>query len=120
FAPTEEARGNLAAEPAVGGAVIVTGNSGIDALLAMRSLAAGATLHDGGRRLILATCHRHENIGDGIAAIGAALRRIAERPDVRVVLPLHPNPAVRSGLRAALAGSPVELIHPLPYPEMVR
>ena len=120
FAPTEQARRNLAAEPDVGGAVFVTGNSGIDALLAMRPRAATATLHDPGRRLILVTCHRHENIGDGIAAIGTALRRIAARPDVRVVLPLHPNPRVRAGLRAALAGSAVELIDPLPYRDMVR
>lgn len=120
FAPTEQARRNLAADPAVDGTVIVTGNSGIDALLAMRARTAAATLHEPGRRLILATCHRRENIGDGIAGIGAALRRIAARPGVRVVLPLHPNPRVREGLRAALAGSTVELIDPLPYRDMVR
>lgn len=120
LAPTEQARRNLVAEPAVGGHIVVTGNSGIDALLAMRRRASGTTFHEPGRRLILVTCHRHENIGDGIATIALALRRIAGRPDVRVVLPLHPNPAVRSGLRAALAGSPVELIAPLPYPDMVR
>ena len=119
FAPTAQARRNLAAE-SVRGRVIVTGNSGIDALLAVRGATAGTTLHEGGRRLILATCHRRENIGAGIAAICAALRRIAERPDVRIVLPLHPNPQVREGIRDALAGAAVELIEPLPYPDMVR
>jgi UDP-N-acetylglucosamine 2-epimerase len=34
FAPTERAAANLLAEPAVRGQVLVTGNTGIDALLA--------------------------------------------------------------------------------------
>lgn len=121
FAPTEQALRNLRAERDVRGRTIVTGNSGIDALLTMRHQAygAGRTLHDGGRRLILVTCHRRENIGDGIAGICEALRRIAARPDVRILLPLHPNPEVRSGVRAALSGTDIQLIDALPYPEMV-
>lgn len=120
FAPTGQARLNLAAER-IDGRVIVTGNSGIDALLEMRRELGqgGATLHDGGRRLILVTCHRRENIGAGITHICAALRRIAARPDVRIVLPIHPNPAVGSAVRGALADTPVELVDPLPYPLMV-
>ncbi|PTD26318.1 UDP-N-acetylglucosamine 2-epimerase (non-hydrolyzing) [Sphingomonas fennica] len=121
FAPTATARANLEAEPAVTGRIHVTGNTGIDALLWMRGMAAGHRLHDGGRRLVLVTCHRRENIGAGIAGICEALRRLARRPDVRIVLPLHPNPSVRAGIREALAGiANIELLDPLDYPTMVR
>lgn len=118
FAPTEDARRNLLAEAAVGGAIHVTGNTGIDALLAMRARLAPSPPRDG-RKLILVTCHRRENIGAGIAGICDALHRLAERGDVRIMLPVHPNPAVRAGVEMALAGTSVELVAPLGYPEMV-
>jgi UDP-N-acetylglucosamine 2-epimerase (non-hydrolysing) len=118
FAPTERSRANLAAEPAVTGQVHVTGNSGIDALLWMQ--ARTDTLPTEGERLIVVTCHRRENIGAPIARIADALRTLADRPDVRIVLPLHDNPAVRKGIVDALGGVPgVALIEPLPYPDMV-
>lgn len=118
FAPTERSRDNLAAEHAVTGRVSVTGNSGIDALLWMH--ARTDTLPTEGERLIVVTCHRRENIGEPMARIAGALAALAERPDVRIVLPLHDNPAVRASLVQALAGIPgIALIEPLPYPEMV-
>ncbi|XHS00021.1 UDP-N-acetyl glucosamine 2-epimerase [Sphingomonas sp. DBB INV C78] len=120
FAPTGDAAANLAAELTVTGEVIVTGNTGIDALLTMRRLAKGWTLHDAAVRQILVTCHRRENIGRGIASICAALRHLAQRPDVRILVPLHPNPEVRRGLVEALEGiDRIELIPPLDYPSMV-
>lgn len=118
FAPTEDARRNLLAEPAVTGAIHVTGNTGIDALVAMRARIAVPPQEDG-RKLILVTCHRRENIGPGIAGICDALHSLARRGDVRIVLPVHPNPAVRAGVESALAGTSVELVPPLGYPEMV-
>ena len=120
FAPSAAARANLAAEPAVRGRVIVTGNSGIDALLRMRGI-VGAPRPDPKRKLILVTCHRRENIGMGIAGICAALRLLARRPDVRIVFPVHPNPRVRAGVEQAIAATPgITLAPPLAYPEMVR
>ncbi|MGH6782783.1 MAG: non-hydrolyzing UDP-N-acetylglucosamine 2-epimerase [Sphingomonadaceae bacterium] len=121
FAPTGQAATNLAAEPAVTGRVVVTGNTGIDALLTMRRLTNGWTLQDSAVRTILVTCHRRENIGAGIASVCAALRRLAERPDVRIVLPMHPNPAVRAAVEGALGGVPRIELHPsFDYPTMVR
>jgi UDP-N-acetylglucosamine 2-epimerase (non-hydrolysing) len=118
FAPTERSRANLAAEPAVTGRVHVTGNSGIDALLWMQ--ARTDALPTEGERLIVVTCHRRENIGVPIARIANALRALADRPDVRIVLPLHDNPDVRNGIVDALGGLPgIALVEPLPYPEMV-
>ena len=121
FAPTDDARRNLITESSAAGRIIVTGNTGIDALLAMRESARNWRLHDGGTRLILVTCHRRENIGAGIASICAALRQLAERRDVQIVLPVHPNPDVRAGVEQALAGiQRIQLLPALSYPEMVR
>ncbi len=56
-----------------------------------------------------------------MARLAEALAAIAARPDVLLVLPLHPNPAAAEPLAARLAGLPrVRLLPPLPYPAMVR
>ncbi|MET0269106.1 MAG: UDP-N-acetylglucosamine 2-epimerase (non-hydrolyzing) [Sphingomonas sp.] len=125
FAPTPAAIANLRAEADVRGAAILTGNTGIDALLAMRARVAppvdalAAARH--APRLILVTAHRRENIGDGLAGICAAVRRLAARGDVRLVVPVHPNPAVKAQVTAALADvAGVALVPTLDYPAMVR
>lgn len=118
FAPTALSAQNLRAEPAVRGHVTITGNTGIDALLAMRDRLPTATPTD--RRLILATCHRRENMGSPLDRICDALLRLAARGDVVIRLPVHPNPAIRCPVLGRLGGVPgIELIDPLGYPEMV-
>jgi UDP-N-acetylglucosamine 2-epimerase (non-hydrolysing) len=106
FAPTPEAAANLAFEAdVVRGQCHVTGNTGIDALLAMKARLplAGQT---SGKALILLTCHRRENIGAGIEAICAAALRLADRGDVDILCPVHPNPAVGETVRRMLGGHP--------------
>ncbi len=47
-------------------------------------------------RIVLVTAHRRENWGAGLQGIAEGVARFARaHPDVRVVLPLHPNPRVR-------------------------
>jgi UDP-N-acetylglucosamine 2-epimerase (non-hydrolysing) len=54
-------------------------------------------------------------------AIAAAVRRIAERPDIAVIFPVHLNPNVRAVMHGALAGlDNVALIEPLDYPHFAR
>lgn len=124
FAPTEGAAANLAAEAARGARVLVTGNTGVDALLRMRERVADDPLPvplPAGARLVVATLHRRESFGPRMAGLAEALAAIAARPDVLLVLPLHPNPAAAEPLAARLAGLPrVRLLPPLPYPAMVR
>lgn len=122
FAPTREAADNLAAER-VPGRILVTGNSGIDALRltlarlrdpALRS-AAEASLPplDPERRLVLVTAHRRESFGAPFRRICGALARIAARGDSEIVWPLHPNPKL-AGPASRLAGSPqIHLVPPL-------
>lgn len=123
FAPTEAAADNLRRERPVKGRILVTGNSGIDALLETRARIAARTPLPAadGRRLILATCHRRENQGAPARAVCAALKRAVLELPVRVAAPLHLNPRVRGAIERALAGvENVQLLEPLDYEPMVR
>jgi len=131
FAPTETSAAALARENVAPERIHVTGNTVIDALHWVRveiarkpALAAG--LDDlaacfAGKRIIGVTSHRRENFGGGLEAIAEAVRRIAQRPEVAVIFPVHPNPNVRKVMDAALAGlSNVAMIEPLDYPHFAR
>ena len=131
FAPTETSAAALRAENVDASRVHVTGNTVIDALewvtariAAHPELAAGlATLEArfAGKRIIGVTSHRRENFGGGLEAIAEAVRRIAARPDVAIVFPVHPNPNVRAVMDGALAGlDNVAMIEPLDYPHFAR
>lgn len=131
FAPTQAAADALIAENRDPATVHVTGNTVIDALLATKarldgnpSLASGLDAiaeRFAGKRIVAVTSHRRENFGGGMTNIAQALRAIAQRPDVAVVFPVHPNPNVRSVMDAELAGlANVALIDPLDYPHFVR
>lgn len=131
FAPTDAAAAALMAENVPSSTIYITGNTVIDALLATRArieaepaLAAGLDLlavRFAGKRIIAVTSHRRENFGEGMASIGRAIARIATRPDVAVIFPVHPNPNVRPVMEAMLGALPnVALIDPLDYPHFVR
>lgn len=116
FAPSAGAAANLRGLP---GRAIVTGNTGIDALMWMRARSP-LTLHDSAVKHILVTCHRREAI-PRLPAVQQALLRLAERPDVRLHLPVHPNPAIAPAMRAALHHHPRIMIEDaLPYSALVR
>lgn len=127
FAPTERSRQNLLAENTHAGSVHVTGNTVIDALLAIvaridadpaleGSLASRFPFLDPSKRLILITGHRRENFGKGFEDICHAIREIALRGDTQVVYPVHLNPNVQEPVKRILSGTDnVHLIEPLDY-----
>jgi UDP-N-acetylglucosamine 2-epimerase (non-hydrolysing) len=123
FAPTCGAQSNLLAEGVPAERIHVTGNTGIDAVLYVRdALESGALpahhwpFLDPVRRLIVVTSHRRENFGDGFTREMRALGRLAERPDVQIVYPVHRNPHVLGPAHEMLADCPnIHLIEPLPY-----
>ncbi|TIX49188.1 non-hydrolyzing UDP-N-acetylglucosamine 2-epimerase [Alteraurantiacibacter aquimixticola] len=130
-APTVTAREALLAENTDPGTVHVTGNTVIDALQwisarieAQPELAGGlAELEKrfAGKRIIGVTTHRRENFGEGMQAIAAAIRRLAARPEVAVIFPVHLNPNVRAVMEQELAGvEDVAMIEPLDYPHFAR
>jgi UDP-N-acetylglucosamine 2-epimerase (non-hydrolysing) len=123
FAATERARCNLLRENVPAEAIHVTGNSGIDAVQHVRDrLISGEfaggdwSFLDPDRRLIVVTAHRRESFGAGFENICRALRKIADRPDVEIVYPVHKNPKVGAPVYRHLAGvSNIHLIEPLDY-----
>jgi UDP-N-acetylglucosamine 2-epimerase (non-hydrolysing) len=130
FAPTPRARDNLLREGVDQARIAVTGNTGIDALLWVSErletrpeLRARADSILGGRfadrRLILITGHRRESFGGGLERIAAAIARIAARPDVAIVFPVHPNPKVRRATDLLRRQENILLIEPVDYPELV-
>jgi UDP-N-acetylglucosamine 2-epimerase (non-hydrolysing) len=128
LAPTPAAACHLAAEGIAGDRVIVTGNTVVDAIehVAGRNLPYDDPRLDeieaSGRRLVLVTVHRRESWGEPIRRVLGAVRRLVEEfPDIAVVLPAHPNPAVREDVETALDGvDRVVVCDPLPYGALAR
>ncbi len=121
FAPTSIARDNLLREGIAPSAVHVTGNTVVDALLhAKDRVDLQQWAPPAGRRQLVVTVHRRENHGERLAAICGAVRELADRPDVHVVLPVHPHPVVRETVFRLLGDHPhVQLTAPLDYPDML-
>ena len=117
FAPTEQAKANLLRENKRPETIFVTGNTAIDALkTTVRADYQSPELDWAkGSRLILLTAHRRENLGEPMRAIFRAVRRIAdETPDVKVLYPVHMNPAIRAMAKEILGGDErIRLIAPL-------
>ncbi|MBE6666722.1 MAG: UDP-N-acetylglucosamine 2-epimerase (non-hydrolyzing) [Ruminococcaceae bacterium] len=107
FAPTERAESNLLSEGIDRNDISVTGNTVIDAL---RTTVSGeysrpALRPARGERVILLTAHRRENCGEAMRGIFAAVRRVAEERDgVKIIYPMHPNPAIRKVAENMLGG----------------
>ena len=125
FAPTSRARNNLLREGVAEDDILVTGNTGIDALrwiLEHRQAdfsaclpPAAATAVQG--RFLLLTTHRRESFGGPMLEALAAIRDVCEAtPGLSVIFPVHPNPNVREQVRQVLANvGQVHLIDPLDY-----
>ena len=111
FAPTELNAANLRRER-LAGSIFVTGNSGIDAVVAMQQRPRPALTTAQLKPKLLVTCHRRESWGMGLAGIAGALRSIAEQEIATVDLLLHPNPATAAHLRALLLGCDGVALHP--------
>lgn len=113
FAPTETAKRNLLAEGLPEDRVFVVGNTEIDAL---RYTVKDEFDHEvlraaAGRKLILMTAHRRENLGEPMRAMFRGVRRVAmERPDVFFCYPMHKNPLVRDAAGEVLPDIPNVLL----------
>ena len=98
FAPTEQAKNKLLKEGKAPEKIFVTGNTAIDAL---KSTVVAEYHHPeldwvGDKKLLLMTAHRRENLGDPMRQMFRAILRIVEEhEDVKVIYPIHMNPAVR-------------------------
>jgi len=126
FAATPWAAANLTAEGIPSSRITVTGNTGIDALLYVRDALesgrfnASSSRLPPGKKIIVVTAHRRESFGAGFEQICEAIGRLAERPDVHVVWPVHLNPEVRRTVFGRLSRCPhIDFLDPLPYVSFV-
>ena len=125
YAPTQKNRENLLRE-GIRENIFVTGNTVIDAF--QYTVSDRYTFHEpslqsldfSGKRVILVTAHRRENMGEPLRQICRAIQRLAEDyPDVLFVYPVHLNPAVRETVFPMLGEQKnVMLINPVDVLDM--
>ena len=119
FAPTETARQALLTERVAPDSIVVTGNTVIDALLQTEGVAPPGL--DQGKKLILMTAHRRENFGPPLERVFTAVREVlANRPDLQLLYPVHPNPNVAAIAHQVFDDIPAAILcDPLPYDHFV-
>ncbi len=123
FAPTQSNYDNLVRENIAPENIYITGNTVIDALL--MTIDKKETFEDAfldsfdfeAYDTLVVTAHRRENLGQPMVNIFKALNRItAENPQVRIIFPIHKNPAVRELADLILKeNEKIFLIEPLDY-----
>ncbi len=99
FAPTRRAAENLLHEGVCSSRVHVTGNTVVDALKYTLKEKYTHPLLEActNKRIIFLTAHRRESQGETMKGMLRAVRRICKSfPDIRVIFPIHPSPAVRA------------------------
>lgn len=118
FAPTETARRNLLQEGKREEDIVVTGNTGIDALFTTvtEDYRSDVTDWAAGSRLIVITAHRRENLGAPMREMFRAIRRILDQfENIKAVYPIHMNPLIREIAKEELEGCEnLRIIDPLP------
>lgn len=118
FAPTSESKENLLKENHPESAIVITGNTAIDALkLTVQSDYYHEVLDqlDPDKKLVLVTMHRRENQGHPMRNVFAALREMVDlHQEIEVVYPVHLSPAVQEAAKDILADHDrIHLIEPL-------
>ncbi len=141
FCPTEVSQSNLLRESVPAASCHVTGNTVIDALLAVRdrlrdagvdgrSVAARVGIPEAfaeryltgsGAPWILVTGHRRESFGGGFERICEAINGITrDHPGVGVLYPVHLNPQVQEPVNRILGGNArVALVPPASYEDFI-
>jgi UDP-N-acetylglucosamine 2-epimerase (non-hydrolysing) len=117
FAPTNQAKENLLKEGKKSESIIVTGNTGIDAL---KYTVCPDYTHEylgwaNGSKLILITAHRRENLGESMKNMFRAIKRVLDEHDgVKAIYPIHLNPTVRKTAAEVLGNyERIKLVEPL-------
>lgn len=123
FAPTAQAQANLLREGIAAQSIHTVGNTIVDAVQLAATMDGArqeaipelqqelAALPDllPGRRLVLVTSHRRENLNGPLASIAAAVRDLLiESPDLLVVWPVHANPQVQEVVHSELGDLPAD------------
>lgn len=117
FSPTEKSKQNLLDENKSPDWISVTGNTAIDALKTTVKDTYSDPLLDSlnGKRLVLMTAHRRENLGQNMQQMFRAIKRLVEaHDDIQVIYPVHLNPVVKQTAEEILGNDErIKLIAPL-------
>lgn len=130
FAPTLKASQNLLSEGVKNTAIIVTGNTVVDALfLTLEKLENGFTNEtiknlkiniNFNKKVILVTGHRRESFGKGFENISNAILELSKNEALEIIYPVHLNPNVQDIVFKMLSGKAnIYLIAPMDYPTFV-
>jgi UDP-N-acetylglucosamine 2-epimerase (non-hydrolysing) len=117
FAPTQKEAMHLYREGITKESVCITGNTVIDAL----KMTIQKNYHHPlleitqGKKIILITAHRRENLGKPMENMFRAIRRLVDiHPEVVALFPTHLNPIIRKKANMLLQNHPrIFLINPL-------
>jgi UDP-N-acetylglucosamine 2-epimerase (non-hydrolysing) len=127
FTPTENSRKNLLEEKVSPERIYLTGNTVIDALLAVSrrpyDLEKNGIKLSRNKKIILVTAHRRESFGAPLKNICSAIRKLAEkyRREIEIIIPVHKNPVVRKVVEEMLETvDNIELIEPLDYEPFIH
>lgn len=126
FAPTDTNRNNLLRENVKKESIAVVGNTVIDVLLQISQRESFfpqelELLFNNGKKTILLTSHRRENLGTMKSVFRAIQRISAVNDDVQIVFPIHKNPKVRKiALNEIGENRDIHLIEPLEYAQFIQ
>ena len=121
FAPTYISKQNLIAENRNPKNIFITGNTVIDALLYIsKNDYEAEILKNTDGDFILATVHRRENWGEPLRNICEAFDKITRQNNIKLILPVHPNPKIKSVVYEMLgANKNIFLTEPFEYVDLV-
>ncbi|MDP3553879.1 non-hydrolyzing UDP-N-acetylglucosamine 2-epimerase [Methylocystis sp.] len=122
FAPTATSLDNLLREGVPAGDCVVSGNTGIDALLQTAAHQLPAPMgFPNVPRVILATAHRRESFGAPIEnALQGIRAAVDQHDDLGVFFVTHPNPRAHEPARRILGGHPrIVVTDAIGYADMV-
>lgn len=135
FAPTSFASVNLQKEGIDQTKIFITGNTVVDALYSIREKISKKEISNSkhlvdkvdelkkdGKKIILLTAHRRENLGEGLTHIFKAVKNAIEKyPELVFIYPMHPNPAIKKTFDEVFQEMPeqIVLLPPLPYHDLV-
>ncbi len=127
FAPTEKSSQNLIKEGINPERILVTGNTIVDMVnkvtreIEVKGKDTGVfkklDFINENKKIILVTCHRRENIGEGIKNICKAIIRISQlKMNLEIIIPVHHNPYIKNTIVEYLGNkNNINLIEPLDY-----
>ena len=126
YAPTDTNRDNLLKENINNEAIEIVGNTVIDVLLQISQRESFfpqelEMLFTNGKKTILLTSHRRENLGTMKSVFRAIHRLATVNDDVQIVFPIHKTPKVRKiALNEIGENKDIHLIEPLEYARFIQ